>query len=269
VPYPENGVVNAMLDYDLFKGYLHSSKLRWSYAATKGRPEDWQDDAQSLAPDELALVATTAGFGAVYVDRAGYVDHGAAIDAALTKLTGAGPAAVSIDTRLAWYDLRPLAARLAAKTTLSERHVLRDALVKPVELTHGKGFSFQESAAGLPFRWAAVDAQLDFDNPLDHPRRVRLSAPIATPGPAESTVTLALPDGRRRTVRTKNHAATIDVSFVVAPGRSSVRLHTDGPAAPLDPNNVRDQHLQLIDPRLRDQQLAPGLLGRLIADAGA
>jgi len=267
VPYPENGVVNGMLDYDLFKGYLHSNKLRWSYAATKGRPADWQDDAAALAPGELALVATTAGFDAIYIDRNAYVDHGAAVETALKAVTGAGPVAQSPDTRLAWYDLRPLARRLAAKTTLSERHALRDALVKPVEFDHGDGFSFQESAAGVPFHWAAADAQLKLTNPLDHPRRVRLTASLAGPGPAPSTVTFTFPDGRRRVVAVPKEGAPLDVRFVVAPGASVVQIHTDGPAAPIDPNDVRDQHLRFIDPHLRDQQLSVALLRRLTADA--
>jgi phosphoglycerol transferase len=267
VPFPENGVVNGMLDYDLFKGYLHSDKLRWSYAATKGRPADWQDDAAALSPAELALVATTAGFGAIYVDRGAFVDHGAAVETPLKQVIGAGPVAESGDTRLAWYDLRPLAARLAAKTTLSERHALRDALIKPVELDYGKGFSFQESADGLPFRWAAADAQLKFDNPLDHPRRVRLTGSIVGPGPAPSTVTLTFPDGRTRTISTPPTGGALDVSFTVPPGPSVVKLHTDGPAAPIDPKDVRDQHLRLTDPKLRDQQLSVGLLRRLTADA--
>jgi hypothetical protein len=267
VPYPENGLVNGMLDYDLFKGYLHSADLRWSYAATKGRPADWQDDAASLEPGELALLATTAGFDAVYIDRAGYVDHGAVVEAALKRVTGAGPVAQSPDGRLAWFDLRPLAQRLAAKTTLSERHALRDALVEPVELDHGDGFSFQESAAGLPFRWAAADAQLQFANPLDHPRRVRLTASLAGPGPAPSAVTLTFPDGRRRVVPVPKEGAPLDVRFAVPPGDSVVQVHTDGPAAPIDPKDVRDQHLRFIDPKLRDQQLSVALLRRLSADA--
>ena len=269
IPYPENGPVQGMLDYDLFKGYLHSDRLRWSYGATKGRPEDWLDDASALAPQELALVAPTAGFGAIYVDRAGFADRGAAVDAALTKLLGAGPAEVSGDARLEYYDLRPLGARLAAKTTASERDALRDALVKPVELAYGPGFSFQESAAGAPFRWAAADASLKLDNPLAHPRRVRLTASFAGGGPQPSTVTVTLPDGSRRVLTTTDKGTNVDLRFILAPGGGTLRLHTVGPAAPNAPNNIRDQHLRVIDPRLRDQQLAQTLLARLTADANA
>jgi phosphoglycerol transferase len=269
IPYPENGPVNGMLDYDLFKGYLHSRHLRWSYGATKGRPAEWQDDATVLAPQELALVATTAGFGAVYIDRGGFGDGGAAVEAALAKLTGTGPAGASGDNRLAWYDLRPLAARLAAKTTPSERHALRDALIEPVELAYGSGFSFQEGDANVPFRWGAADAQLDVENPLGAPRRVRLTTTLVGGGPQPSTVTMTLPDGRRRTIRTDDKGTPVDVQFTVAPGGGTLRLHTDGPAAPNAPNLIRDQRLRVVDPRLRDQQLSAGLLARLTADANA
>jgi phosphoglycerol transferase len=268
VPYPENGVVNAMLDYDLFKGYLHSDRLRWSYAATKGRPEDWQDDAAALAPDELALVATTAGFDAVYIDRAAYVDNATAVEAALKDVTGAaGPVAASANGRLAWYDLRPLAARLAAKTTLSERHALRDALIRPVEIGFGRGFSFAETSNGLPFRWSGTDAQLDVDNPLPQVRRVRFTATLAGATPEPAKVTMSLPDGRRKTVMTTDKGTPVDFTFVVAHGGATLRLHTDGPALPIDPNDVRDQRLRVIDPKLRDQQMSVGLLARLAADA--
>lgn len=267
VPYPESGPVNGMLDYDLFKGYLHSTHLRWSYGATKGRPADWQDDAQGLAPQELAVASTMAGFGAVYVDRAGFADNGAAVVDALTKLTGGGPAGASADGRLQFFDLRAVAARLAANTTPSERGDVRDALVRPVAVTYGSGFSYQEATAGVPFRWAPVDAHLRLDNPLDKPRRVRLTAGLFGGGPQPSTVTMRFPDGRRQTVTATAKGMNVALAFVIPPGGGTLRLHTDGPAAPNPPGNVRDLRLRVVDPRLREVPLAPERLARLVADA--
>ena len=37
-PYPEAGPVGAMADYDLLRGFLHSTRLRWSYGGMKGTP---------------------------------------------------------------------------------------------------------------------------------------------------------------------------------------------------------------------------------------
>lgn len=264
-PYPENGLVNGMLDYDQFKGYLHSRDLRWSYGSTKGRPDDWQADVQALAPEDLAVASTTAGFRALYVDRAGYADNGAVVDAALTKLTGAGPAGASADGRLAWYDLRPLAARVGKNTTPGERLIVRDALLRPVDLAFGAGFSFQEKDAAGPFRWGATDAQLVLDNPLDTPRKVRLTATVFGGAPQPSTVTVRLPGGATKTLKAAAQGAPLEVEVVVAPGGATVTLHTDGPPAPNAPNDIRDKRLRVSDPRVREDLLGADVLAKLAA----
>jgi hypothetical protein len=264
-PYPENGLVNGMLDYDQFKGYLHSRDLRWTYGSTKGRADDWQADVQALAPEDLAVASTTAGFRALYVDRAGYVDNGAAIDAALTKLTGAGPAGVSANGRLAWYDLRALAARVGKNTTPGERLIVRDALLRPVDLAFGAGFSFNEKDAAGPFRWGATDAQLVLDNPLDTPRKVRLTATLFGGAAQPSTVTVRLPGGRAKTVKAAAAGVALDVELVVAPGGATVTLHTAGPPAPNAPNDIRDKRLRVSDPRVREDLLSADVLAQLAA----
>src|SRR5262249_14253134 len=43
VPFPEWPPVHRMLDYELVRPYLHSTDLRWSYGAMRGRPQDWQE----------------------------------------------------------------------------------------------------------------------------------------------------------------------------------------------------------------------------------
>ncbi len=264
VPFPESGPVNGMLDYDLFKGYLHSEHLRWSYAATRGRPEDWQDDARDLTPEALASAATAAGFGAVYVDRAGYADNGAAVIDALTKATGAAPAGVSSEGRLAYYDLRPLAARVASKSTPAQRGAIRDALLHPATAAYGIGFSFGEVADGVPFRWAGPRATLRLGNPLDRSRRVRLTAALTGPAPAPSTVTVALPGAAPQTIRAGADGASLDVVVDVPAGGADVVLSTAGPAAPVAAGApVRDMRLRVADPKLRDEVLTEDRLTAL------
>ena len=264
VPFPESGPVNGMLDYDLFKGYLHSEDLRWSYGATRGRPEDWHDDARDLAPEALATAATTAGFGAVYVDRAGYADNGTAVVDALTKLTGAGPAGVSADGRLAFYDLRPVAARVAARSTPAQRSVIAGTLLHPASVAYGGGFSFAEVADGVPFRWAGARATLALHNPQGSERRVRLTATLTGPAAQPSKVTLRLPDGRRETIEAAAGGSALDMTIVVAPGDSAVELETAGPAAPSAGGPPRDMRLKVADPRVRDEALAEDRLAALL-----
>ncbi len=198
--YPEHGSVVGVGDYDLFKGYLHSKGLRWTYGAVEGRPTDWLAQHQGLAPEQLAAAAAAAGFGAVYVDRAGYADGGAAVTGALGALAGPQNSGLSADKRLQFFDLRPAAARLTRQTTPAERSQIRDALLYPVVVGFGAGVSYQEMAGPTPYRWAAADARLTLENPLEGSRTVHVAADLFGGGPGRSTVKLTLPDGSSRSV---------------------------------------------------------------------
>jgi phosphoglycerol transferase len=81
VPFPESGPVHKMRDYSLFKGYLHSKQLRWSYGAMRGREGDrWQKMVSKLPISELVETASAVGFTGIYIDRFGYGDMGTALE---------------------------------------------------------------------------------------------------------------------------------------------------------------------------------------------
>ena len=97
VPFPSSPPVGRMVDYDHVRPYLHSHDLRWSYGAMKGRDEDLGDD---VSLDGVR----GAGYAGVEVDRFGYADNGAGVEARLRGLTRAEPI-VSPNGRLAFYRL--------------------------------------------------------------------------------------------------------------------------------------------------------------------
>ncbi len=91
-PFPENGTVVQMPDYEQFKGYLHSHTLRWSYGAMRGRDADrWQRGLAGQAMPRVVAELSRRGFQGITVDRRGYVDRGAAIERELTRLLEAQP----------------------------------------------------------------------------------------------------------------------------------------------------------------------------------
>ena len=90
--------------YDLMKGFTHSKDLRWSYGGLQGREADWQYGASHLPPDDLVALLAGAGFDGLTIDRAGYDDHAAELERALTAFIGP-PDLVSPDERLAFFDL--------------------------------------------------------------------------------------------------------------------------------------------------------------------
>jgi phosphoglycerol transferase len=112
-PFPEGGPRHAMADYDPVRGYLHSRDLRWSYGGMKGREADWQLAVALLAVEHQLRAAVAVGFDGLWLDRAGYADGGAAVDAELRRLLG-DPFATAHAGRLAVWDLRPLRSVLDA-----------------------------------------------------------------------------------------------------------------------------------------------------------
>ena len=105
VPFPENPPVVGMTDYDHFRPYLESTRIHWSYGAVKGRPDArWIARVSGLPAPQLVATIRKSAFAGIWVDRAGYADHGAAIVASLTKATGSRPLA-SPDGRYAYLSV--------------------------------------------------------------------------------------------------------------------------------------------------------------------
>lgn len=254
--YPENGQLHAISDYGMFKPYFHSERLRWTYGAVRGRPKDWLAYHRALTAEQLAAGAAAAGFGGVYLDAYGYAPGGAdATQAALATVAGAGPELVSAGARLRFFDLRPAARRLAARTRPAERAALKAALLQPVVLGFGDGFYYEERDGQTPFRWARGDARLTFDNPLRGVRTVRLTAQLFGGGEAPSAVTVTLPDGSHRAVTASSAGAPLSLAFTLRRGDSALRLRTNGPPAPNPAGNVRDLRLRVVDAKVEDVRL--------------
>lgn len=75
-PYPESGVVNAMGDYSLLRGYLHSDTLRWSYGGMKGRESDqWNAMVSDLPMQDMIDAIISEGFRGIYIDTMAYTSE--------------------------------------------------------------------------------------------------------------------------------------------------------------------------------------------------
>jgi phosphoglycerol transferase len=104
--FPESPPLFQMSDYSPFAGYVHTTGLRWSYGAIKGRSDAaWQEATAALPPAAMIARLRDAGFGALWVQFNGYEDGGVAIRADLEKLLGA-PAAVRQDGVIAVWLLK-------------------------------------------------------------------------------------------------------------------------------------------------------------------
>jgi phosphoglycerol transferase len=106
MPFPESPPIHKMLDHEHLKAYLHSKTLRWSYGAALGEGEDqWQRALATQPATELVNNVRARGFAGIYLDRDGYEDRGAKLEAELTSLLG--PPIVNAEGNLAFFKLGP------------------------------------------------------------------------------------------------------------------------------------------------------------------
>lgn len=89
-PFPEPPLGPRPI-YEPAKGYLHTSDLRWSWGAMRGRPDDWSALYAIRPAAELVPAAREAGFEAVVVDKLAYPDGGVATESDLRRVLGTEP----------------------------------------------------------------------------------------------------------------------------------------------------------------------------------
>src|SRR5262249_12922992 len=143
--FPEAPVSGKMLDYDHFRGYVHSKNLRWSYGTIKNRDTDRaQQHVASLPPEQFLQALAFEGFNGLYLDRFGYEDKGAAMEAEFSRILQAKPLN-SPDGRLLFFNLSDYGRNLRGKYSDSEWDVKKELSFHPVFLDWEGGFSGLES----------------------------------------------------------------------------------------------------------------------------
>jgi hypothetical protein len=218
VPFPEGYHVAGIpttatssftTSYELLRPYLSTSGLDFSFAAVKGRPGDWES-ALSAKPLNLAVAgAAAAGFAGIYVDPRGYGTEAPRVEEWLQGLLGSGPIVSSLDN--AWFfDLRPYAGRLAARTPAGDLAALRQATLFPLQATCGSG-----------------PAELELTNPGDRPAAAVLSSTLRNGVAGGTQIVIGFPGGATERVTIASSQPTLlRRRVILAPGTSTVTFST-------------------------------------------
>ena len=256
-PFPESGDIEKMHNYGPLRGYLNGRTLRWSYGGMKGRSADHWTRSVASQPiaEQLDLVARS-GFGAVYVDRRGFADRGAKLEALLRDKLGP-PLAQSNDGLLVMYRLTPTGTSplpLADVLPPIDTPILFDVpgLTGPVAALAGM-------SGWEPWgRWT--------DGPLarikllrDLPPRftLRVETAMAMPPSVDRPITVRIA-GVTRTFQVGAGKSQVDIPFEIAGPASEIEIDIPEPRSP--------QELGLNDDR---RQLGIGIRSLAIAPAAA
>lgn len=112
VAFPELGTIEQMTDYQHFRPYLHSRSLRWSFGAMRGRDADaWQRGISNLGTPAMVEALANAGFKGIHLNRSGFPDRGAALEAQLSRLLS-DEGLTSGDKNMVFFSLMGYADRL-------------------------------------------------------------------------------------------------------------------------------------------------------------
>lgn len=166
--FPESPPIQNMGDYEHFRPYLYSTRLRFSYGNhTSDALAGWQDEMAQLAPSELAAALERIGFAAIQVNRRGYADGGASLIEALRR---AGRME-RIESALG--DLVCIRLKPSSQTRLPE--------VGP-SFSYG-WFPVEVEESGQKRHWSRGNARMPWINTADRPVIRTLSFEISTAAP--------------------------------------------------------------------------------------
>lgn len=236
VGFPEARSVGHLPDYEHFRPYLHTSTLRFSYGALKGRARsEWYRNYADLPPGVLVPKLQQCGFAAICIDRRGY-ENGARELLADFRRLGVTPMMVSPSGDQIVLPLQPA------------RH---PTLPLATRLTFGEGWN--RPGSGLN-RWAYGPASMAYFNPEAVPIKVDLM--LVVTGEGSRRFTLSANDRPLVATKIDASAQTIRVpSLELLPGITRFDLSTAEPAVRTSEERsrlrafaVRNVRLALHDP---------------------
>jgi phosphoglycerol transferase len=233
VGFPEQPRVGELPDYDLFRPYLHTRTLRFSYGAMKGRAASrWQVNLAYRPLSEAVRELAFAGFSGIYLDRSAYPDRGTAIEKQLARILGV-ERLVSQTQRQVFFDMTRYRRHLRRWYNETLWQVKYDeALNHPITLEWTEFRREEQDASSGTFRWCGPTGQLHFSNSLDRPRGIVVQMEFATwtDRPAKLVVDGELAQ-KELTISSKR--VPLELRLCIPPGKHTLHFRCDAPGSPL------------------------------------
>lgn len=195
--FPEVTPPNRLADYELFRPFLVTETLRFSYGAAKFRSRSrWQRDLENVPAATLVRRLEAYGFAALYLNRKGYEDRA---ERWLKELAVLG------------YD-RKIEGIRGNQVVVLLRPNPRPVLPLGRAFTFGLGWHPRDRES---VRWANSDAVMSYFNPYD--RAITAHVRLKLVAVSDRDVQLEHAGRVVRTVRAGTTAVTLEISDLVIP----------------------------------------------------
>lgn len=247
--FPEGGPIVNMADYSHMRGPLHARDLHFSYGSMKGRPHgNWVERVAGLPPADSLPYYVAAGFRGIWVDRRGYADQGAVLDADLRAALGETSPLQSDDGQLRFYPMVDYARRWQSGRSPQALRRARDSALNLSELRPGPGVSLVAGTSVQQIDDPSRGGSLTLFNPGEFTRTIRVSGRLSSPTGKPVAARFELLDGRRLAVQADKRGRRFAFDARVSAGtEATVRVLAPGARAPL----------QLSELKVTDRRLRP------------
>jgi hypothetical protein len=251
VPFPENPPLNNMLDYDLFKGYLHSKNLRWSYGAMAGRNNNWHQLISEEPLDNLLTKISLVGFNGIYIDRYGYSDYGKQLEMELQQKLGIEPI-VSEDKRLAFFNMQLFNQELRSRYSPEQMEAHKWVALNPIKPAWKEGFyTLEQNKKEGKWRWSNKQSTLILNNPASKTRKIKLNMDLATAWSEKSTLKIES-DLFSEVVQVNSKPLPLSKEILLTPGKHIIKFSSEARQVNTPPQDKRKLFFRIFNFKLRE-----------------
>ena len=225
--FPEMGNVKDLGDYEMFKGYLFSDNIKWSYGGYKGRNSDlWNRYITSLSVKEMLEKISIAGFNGIYIDRKAYTeDEYTKLENEISEITKE-KSYISNDKDLVFFDLTNYNNNLKNRYSKEQLENEKNKVLKVLIMS--EGFYENEQLENKKWKWMKDSSSIVIENNLNESINVNyvLESVVFSEYPENSDLIVEF-NGKKYKYLVNNKGTVLNLSFKLIKGKNMIRLYTN------------------------------------------
>lgn len=235
--FPEGGL--GPQDYQLFKGYLHSKKVKWSFGGYRGRKSDnWNEMVTSLPMEQLLKKIILVGFNGIYIDRSMYKNKEyVIIENEIENITKAKPY-VSDDNKLVFFNLIDYSNTIKSKYNKEQ---LLNEKNRNLMIIHENGIYGLETENDRRWRWTKKEFEFIISNQNQN-TEFSLEADVFSGYPQNSELLIDF-DGKKQKVVVNNKGTKLKLNYKLSVGKNVIKFITNAKKI-YAPGDSREMYLR-------------------------
>lgn len=244
--FPETGPINQLTDYDLFRGYIHSKNLKWSYGIIKGTSQDqWIRTISSLPTDQMVEKTTLAGYDGIYIDTVGYIDEGKELKNELSNILGEKPIKSDLND-LIFFSLKNYRQKLINQYGEKEiKNKQKQILTLPIIIEWGKGFYQEETDNQSFWHWSKKQSSLTITNDNPESKNIILKFSVMSNYPEYSNLKISS-KLFSQDLRINGTKIDFEKKIKLTQGQSQIKFNTDSKKA-VSPTDSRELYFRIFN----------------------